>query len=89
MRIKSGLSAPAPKLIELAPSGLLQRSQKIGEGAVDIVGGDPPQAVVQHLLAEGGIQIAHRAFGGVTLAGAEGIIHRPVQQLRTLLMFIV
>ena len=89
MRIKSGLSAPAPKLIELAPPGLLQRCQQIGEGAVDIVGGDPPQAVVQHLLAEGGIQIAHRAFGGATLAGAEGIIHRPVQVWRTLLMFIV
>lgn len=56
---------------------------------MNIVGGDPPQAVVQHLLAEGGIQIAHRAFGGAALAGAEGIIHRPVQQLRTLLMFIV
>ncbi|HFI9718305.1 TPA: hypothetical protein ACGSVL_004815 [Escherichia coli] len=89
MRIKLGLSAPAPQLIELAPSGLLQRCQKIGEGAVDIVGGDPPQAVVQHQLAEGWIQIAHRAFGGAALAGAEGIIHRPVQVRRTLLMFIV
>ncbi|HCM1921783.1 TPA: hypothetical protein N3A35_004820 [Salmonella enterica subsp. salamae serovar 16:m,t:e,n,x] len=56
---------------------------------MDIVGGDPPQAVVQYLLAEGGIHIAHGTFGGATLAGAEGIIHRPVQQLRTLLMFIV
>lgn len=56
---------------------------------MDIVGGDPPQTVVQHLLAESGIQIAHRAFDDATLAGAEGIIHRPVQQLRTLLMFIV
>ena len=56
---------------------------------MDIVGGDPPQTVVQHLLAEVGIQIAHRAFGGTALAGAEGIIHRPVQQLRTLLMFII
>ncbi|VEA58010.1 Uncharacterised protein [Salmonella enterica subsp. enterica] len=56
---------------------------------MDIVGGDPPQAVVQHLLAEVGSQIAHRTFGGATLAGTEGIIHRPVQQLRTLLMFIV
>lgn len=56
---------------------------------MDIVGGDPPQAVVQHLLAESRIQIVHRAFGGAALAGAEGIIHRPVQQLRTLLMFIV
>ncbi|MDH8399073.1 hypothetical protein QIG82_26760, partial [Klebsiella pneumoniae] len=79
----------APKLIELAPSGLLQCCHKIGEGAVDIVGGDPPQTVVQHLLAESGLQIAHGAFGGAALAGAEGIIHRPVQQLRTLLMFIV
>ncbi|HHX8206434.1 MULTISPECIES: hypothetical protein [Enterobacter] len=89
MRIKYGLSAPAPKLIELAPSGLLQRCQQIGEGAVDIVGGDPPQAVVQNLLAEGEFHIAHRAFGGAALAGAEGIIHRPVQVWRTLLMFIV
>ena len=56
---------------------------------MDIVGGDPPQTVVQHLLAEAGIQIAHRVFGGAALAGAEGIIHRPVQQLRTLLMFII
>ena len=56
---------------------------------MDIVGGDPPQAVVQHLLAESRIQIVHRAFGGAAFAGAEGIIHRPVQQLRTLLMFIV
>lgn len=56
---------------------------------MDIVGGDPPQTVVQHLLAESGLQIAHGAFGGAALAGAEGIIHRPVQQLRTLLMFIV
>lgn len=53
------------------------------------MGGNPPQAVVQHLLAESDIQIAHRAFGGAALAGAEGIIHRPAQQLRTLLMFIV
>lgn len=56
---------------------------------MNIVGGNPPQAVVEHLLAEGSIQIAHRVFGGAALAGAEGIIHRPVQQLRTLLMFIV
>lgn len=89
MRIKSGLSAPAPKLIELASSGLLQRCQQIGKGTVDIVGGYPPQAVVQDFLAESGIQIAHRAFGGATLAGAEGIIHRPEQVWRTLLKFIV
>lgn len=56
---------------------------------MDIVGGDPPQAVVQNLLAEGEFHIAHRAFGGAALAGAEGIIHRPVQVWRTLLMFIV
>ncbi len=39
---------------------------------MDIVGGDPPQTVVQHLLAESGLQIAHGAFGGAALAGAEG-----------------